>query len=302
MNPTNNEEKKDNIENNPYASAWDKENTTPTTNEETPVVQQPVNTTPIVEQSQVTPIQQSTQQQVVEEPKVTPEVLNSQIQTEEKGTDIPVTPIKEEIPYTPIKKWKVVLLIIFFTCVLGYIWFLPEIGVMIEDWKSEQNLNKKQQTPISTPTPTATTKPSPTVTTTPNKENLKTITCEVKPTELTETTSLGGKMIYYHENNKLKKIDIYMSTIYKTKDSFYNTAVTNCNTENPNLKNHSGYDASCEVNDLTINSIQKFDLNNFENFSYENNGVTEEISLDAKLDEDVNKFISQAKAEGYTCK
>lgn len=187
MNPTNNEEN-NNINNNPYASAWDKENTTPVVNsspeqvvpvqpiavEQQPVqANVPVQETPVqpIEAQQQVPVQQpvqsvEVQQQtpvqpqvpVVEEPKVTINELNSSISTEtpvDGGNSEP--PKTEEIVYQPIKKWKVVMLVIFFVAILGYIWFLPEIKVMVSDWQSEQSKNNEPGI-IATPTPTSNSK------------------------------------------------------------------------------------------------------------------------------------------------
>lgn len=109
--------------------------------------------------------------------------------------------------------------------------------------------------------------------------------------------------ILTYEDSKVKKVILTINDIHDSKDQLYKDAVEECNKVETRYANQAGFEATCTVNNLTITTKQQFDLKTFKDFTIdEGNGRTETVSLDLKLDENIESLVKELTASGATCK
>lgn len=94
------------------------------------------------------------------------------------------------------------------------------------------------------------------------------------------------------------------SKIYPSKNNLYTKAVSECENVNTKYLNHSGFKASCVVNDLTITKTYEYTLNKFETFKVTENNIEETIALPYTIQKgDDYKMVAEIfKDAGASCK
>ena len=238
-----------------------------------------VNNTPVVDNTQVnqvppvvnqpTSVIQNTAQIPVQ--NVTPNVT---------GTD-PNAMVNEnlkkvEINYTPPSKIKVVLLVLFFIALLGFIIFLPDINTLIS------NFNKKEE-PVE-----------------------KITTGKLKCSISTNTTNLDVSHSYSFSfaDNKLERIYYTVTTRgdvtldEETLDKLANT----CKQLKENSKSLKGVTIQCNYSDGELEEIQSFDLASVDSEKL-NSAFTEAGGTvpTYQYGQDIDKIESNMNASKYEC-
>lgn len=234
----------------------------------TPVVP-PVNPEPIVPNTPAVPtINQTTPQ--VNIPDVNGTDSNAMINENLK---------KVEINYTPPSKGKVVLLVLFFIALLGFIIFLPEISSFTSKITSG-NVEPKEE--IIT-------------------------TGKLKCSLSTNTTNLDKDyyLVFRFTDSKLEKTEFTITTKgdVTLDEETLNKLASNCKQLKENVKDMTGVVIQCNYTEGKLEEIQSFDLN-----------VVDNKKLDAAFTEaggnnpeyqygqDIDTIERNMNASGYSCK
>ena len=240
-----------------------------TTIDTTPLVD---NTVPPVANTQSIPVVQNTTQVPVQ-PQTTPNV---------NGTD-PNAMVNEnlkkvEINYTPPSKAKVVLLVLFFIVLLGFIIFLPDINTLVSKFTGG---NEE-----------------------PSVEKITTgrLKCSIS----TNTTNLDIDHDYTFRftDNKLEKVELITTTKgdVTLDEETLNKLSNTCKQLKENVKGLKGVSIQCNYSDGKLEEIQSFELKDLDtsklNSAFSEAGGTLPTY---QYEQDIDKIEGSMNASKYEC-
>jgi len=175
------------------------------------------------------------------------------------------------------KRGNVVMILVF--VILGIAIFgLPYITEYLEKREEE-----KENRPTPTPTPTQVPTPTPVI-----KVMDKNI-CTETLIDL-ETHTSEKQYILESENDKIKKVTVITTLIYEIEDEEYQTMQTSCQDNSLKYISNPGYEVSCEVKNLQVETTEVFELEEFVPIIEEDKTINSPIALDASLQETISKF------------
>lgn len=261
------------------------QNTVPATQ---PVAEQP--TQPVAEQPTIQPTvgEIPVTEPIVENANVNPDtIVHSnipQIITPDTNSSDANAMINEnlkkvEINYTPPSKGKIVLLLLFFIALIGFIIFLPNINTLVSNI-----LNNNEEPPME-----------------------KITTGRLKCSISTNTTNLdiNHNYTFRFTDNKLESLEYVTVTKgditldEETLDGLANT----CKQLKENVKEIKGVSVQCDYSEGNLEEVQSFDLTILEteklNAAFTEAGGTLPTYQNGQ---DIDKIERMMNASKYTCK
>lgn len=258
------------------------QNTVPVNSE--PIITTPVNPEPVVQNSVPTNPEPVVQNTVPTNPEPVIQNTNPQmnipnVNTPDSNAIVNENLKKVEINYTPPSKFKVVLLVLFFIALLGFIIFLPDISSLVSKYRSG-NIDDKEE-----------------VITTGRLE------CSLS----TNTANLDKEYdaVFKFTDSKLERTEFVYTTRgdvtldEETLDKLANT----CKQLKENVKSMQGVTIQCNYSDGKLEEIQSFDLSVIDvdklGSAFTEAGGTNPTY---QYGQDIDKIESNMKASNYTCK
>ena len=246
------------------------------------VQEQPVmNPTPVVEPTPVVTTQpepvvvpQQPTVQTIQEPTAIPNVNN-----DDPNTMVNEKLKKVEINYTPPSKAKVVLLVLFFIALLGFIIFLSNISSLVNKFRSGDIEEKEEVI---------------------NTGRLK---CSLNTT----TTNLDKDydLTFRFTDKKLEKTEFIITTKgdVTLDEETLDKLATTCKQLKENVKNLKGVTIQCNYTDGKLEEIQTYDLENIDSEQL-NSAFIEAGGNNPKYQygQDIDRIEKDMNASGYTCK
>ena len=285
--------------------------------QEIPVVTNPVQEQPVIESSvtqEIPVVTNPVQEQPVIESSVTQEmpVVNNNVEEKEApvishavhdasvivtsaSKDLPVEDkntsntqtdrtavinekLKQvEINYTPPSKAKVVLLVLFFIALLGFIIFLPDITSYMRALQSGGTVEEKITTGR--------------------------LTCTLDSN--TKDIDKNYELVFHFESNKLQKTSITITTRGDASldEEKLNALADTCKQLKKNVEKIDGVSIQCEYLDGRLVETQNYDLASLDSTKLDSafseaGGVKPEY----EKDQDIDKLERNMNASGYSCK
>ena len=242
-----------------------------------PVITTPVNPEPVVQNSVPVNPEPVVTTPVVE--NTTPQMNIPNVNTPDSNAIVNENLKKVEINYTPPSKFKIVVLVLFFIALLGFIIFLPDITSLINKYRSGVGGEKEE------------------IITTGRLE------CSLS----TNTANLDKNYdaMFRFTDSKLEKTEFVYTTRgdvtldEETLDKLANT----CKQLKENVKGMQGVTIQCNYSDGKLEEIQTFDLSVIDveklGSAFTEAGGTNPTY---QYGQDIDKIESNMKASNYTCK
>ena len=199
-------------------------------------------------------------------------------QTEQNDRAINNEKLKQvEINYTPPSKAKVVLLVLFFIALLGFIVFLPDISSYMRTLQSGGGTTEKITTGR--------------------------LICTLDSN--TKDIDKNYELVFHFTDNKLQKTSITITTrgdVSLDEDKLDALADT-CKQLKKNVEKMDGVSIQCDYSDGKLVETQNYDLASLDSTKLDSafseaGGVKPEY----EKDQDMDKLESNMNASGYSCK
>ena len=257
-------------------------NTNPVTTEPntTPIV--PVVTSePVVMPQPVTTPAVTSQPVVIPQPVTTPVVTSEPVVVPQPVTTPVVTsqPVNDKKEYTPPSKFKIVVLIIFFILLVGFVLFLPDISAYIEKYKSGNTSYTKEE--ITTGK----------------------LICTLNSNTTNLDKNYSWRFIF--SENKLDSVRLELVTrgdATGDKEALSEIG-QKCKTLEEETNSIDGVSVRCDIYDDRIIETQSFNLENIDNdkldAAYSEAGG---MNPGYKYNQDISIIEKNMNASGYSCK